>query len=100
MDKGMLEGFPYAVTSQIPDNLGSGTNESEVYFASFPTLVLGENETLEMSVFPGGAYYDGSNVISGISQNQTVIRLLAHHDFGCQQRGQEIAVIHTVKYGT
>jgi len=100
MDKGTIEGFPYAVTSQIPDNLGSGTNESEIYFVSFPTMVLGENENLEMAVFPGGAWYDGSSVISGISQNQTVIRLLAHHDLGCQQRGQEIAVINTVKYGT
>jgi HK97 family phage major capsid protein len=100
MDKGMLEGFPYAVTSQIPDNLGGGTNESEIYFASFPTMVLGENENLEMAVFPGGAYYDGSNVISGISQNQTVIRLLAHHDLGFQQRGQEVSVITGVKAGT
>jgi HK97 family phage major capsid protein len=100
MDKGMLEGFPYAYTSQIPDNLGGATNESEIYFVSFPTMVLGENETLSMDVFPGGAYYDGSSVVSGISQNQTVIRLLAHHDLGCQQRGQEIAVIDTVKYGT
>jgi HK97 family phage major capsid protein len=100
MDKGFIEGFPFAWTSQIPDNLGGATNESEIYFVSFPTMVLGENETLSMDVFPGGAYYDGSNVISGISQNQTVIRLLAHHDLGCQQRGQEIAVINTVKYGT
>ena len=99
LDKGTFEGFPYSFTSQIPNNLGGGT-ESEVYFASFKTMVLGENETLEIAVFPGGAYYDGSQVVSGISQNQTVVRLLAHHDLGCQQRGQEIAVMEAVKWGT
>jgi HK97 family phage major capsid protein len=100
LDRGFLEGFPYALTSQIPSNLGAGSNESEVYFASFKTLVLGENETMQMEVFPGGAYYDGSQIVSGISQNQTVIRLLAHHDLGAQQRGQEVAVLTAVKWGT
>jgi HK97 family phage major capsid protein len=97
MDKGLLEGFPFAVSSQIPENISS--TKTEVYFVNFKSCVIAENETMEVAVFPGGAYYDGSSVVSGISQNQTVIRVLAKHDFGCQYRGQEIAVYTDVDWG-
>lgn len=99
MDTGMLYGYPFAVTSQIPDNLGGATNESEVYLAAFDMLVIAENETLAIEAFPGGAYHDGSAVQSGISRNETVIRTTALHDFGAQQRGTEIAIIEAVKWG-
>lgn len=97
MDKGVLEGFPYAVTSQIPENIS--TTKTEVYFVNFKSCVIAESENMEVAVFPGGSYYDGSNVVSGISLNQTVIRLLARHDFGCMYRGNEIAVYTDVDWG-
>jgi HK97 family phage major capsid protein len=98
--RGLLMGYPYKITSQIPVNLGGGTNESEVYFASFKDLVLGESELLEVDVFPNGAYHDGSAVVSGISTNQTPVRCIARHDLGAQYQGREISVITGVKWGT
>lgn len=99
MARGTLMGFPYRVTTAIPNNLGGGTNESEVYFANFDSLILAESDSMELAVFPGGAYHDGSNVISGISQDQTVIRATARHDFNARFRGKEISVIEAVTWG-
>lgn len=97
---GTLMGYPFMSTSQIPINLATtSTSESEVYFAAFNSLVIAENESLMVEVFPGGTYYDNSSLVSGISQDQTVIRVLALHDFGARQRGAEISEITVVKWG-
>jgi len=98
MAAGTLYGFPFKVTSQIPENLGGGT-ESEVYLAAFNELVLGESEQMEVAIFPDGSYYNGSSVVSGISTYQTPIRIVARHDFACQRRGKAISVMEAVKWG-
>ena len=98
LDKGMLFGFPVGISNQIPTNLGAGT-ESEVYLFNAPLTVIAENENLLLEAFPGGAYYDGSAVQSGISRDETPIRAIALHDFGCQQRGTEVVVLTAVKWG-
>jgi len=96
--RGELLGYPLGVTTQIPKNLGTGSDESEIYFFNAPLCVIAENENLMLEAFPGGAYYDGSAVQSGISRDETPIRAIALHDFGCQQRGQEVAVITGVQW--
>jgi HK97 family phage major capsid protein len=89
---GTLLGYPVAKTTQIPTNLGGGT-KSEVYFADFSTIVIGETEGLEVAAFDGGAYVDGAgNVQSGISQDSSVIRATGRHDIGARQRGKEVSV--------
>jgi HK97 family phage major capsid protein len=98
MATGKLLGFPFFDTTHIPINLGGGSDESEVYFVQAPSMYLGEDETMEVESFSGGAYHDGSAVVSGISQNQTVLKAIAHHDLVAQQRGAEIAVIQAVKW--
>lgn len=100
MRTGTLMGIPWRMTSQIPTNLGGGSDESEVYLAAFDSLVIAENSALSVEAFPGGAYHDGSAVQSGVSRNETVIRAIALHDFGAQQRGKEISVIEAVKWGS
>lgn len=99
MKGGTLMGFPWKMTSQIPKTLGSGSDESEIYFAAFDMLVLAENENIAVDAFAGGAYHDGSAIQSGISRNETVMRAIALHDFGAQQRGAEISVMEAVKLG-
>lgn len=94
-----LLGFPFAVTTQIPENLGSGTDESEIYLVDFASCVIGESLALEVSVHDGAAYHDGTNVIAALSQDQVVVKTIARHDFGARQRGKEIAIIQQVKLG-
>jgi HK97 family phage major capsid protein len=78
---GMLLGFPARSTTQVPNNLGGGS-DSEVYFGAWNDLIIGFDKTspLQVEAFPNGAYYDGSAVVSGISNDTTPIRLIEGHD--------------------
>lgn len=100
LKNGTLMSYPFAITSQIPTNLGGGTDESEIYFAGWPSTIIAENETMMIQAFDGGAYHDGSAVVSGISQDQTVMRSIALHDYGARQRGTEIGTITAVKWAS
>jgi hypothetical protein len=46
--------------------------------------MIGDTLQTQVHVFPGGAYYDSdsSAVVSGISQDETYVRLLREHDLG------------------
>jgi len=99
MAQGTLMGFPWYMTAQIANNYGSGSDESEVYFAAMDVLTIAENEQIMVEVLPNAAYHDGSAVVSGASRDETVIRSIAMHDFGARQRGKEIAYISEVKWG-
>jgi HK97 family phage major capsid protein len=80
-----LRGKPIRCTTQIPTNLGGGTNESEIYLVEFSQFIVGESTGMEVSVADGAAYHNGSAVISGFSQDQTAIRALVQHDTGLRQ---------------
>lgn len=78
---GMLLGFPLKTTTQVPNNLGGGS-DSEVYFGAWNDLIIGFDKATPMQVeaFPNGAYFDGTAVVSGISNDSTPIRMLEGHD--------------------
>lgn len=97
MMQGRLWGYPFAYTTQIPSNLGGGSDESEVYLADFADVVLAEQEGLIIDVFDGAAYHDGSNVISAVSQDQTVLRAIQEHDL-VMRHDESVAVLAQVKW--
>ncbi len=94
---GRLLGWPVHEDNQIPENLGGGT-ESEIYFCEFSQAMIGDTMSLEVEAFPGGSYHDGSQVVSGISTDQTVVRAIALHDFALRH-DEAASVLTTVKYG-
>jgi len=95
---GRLWGYPFGVTTQIPINLAvTGTAESEVYFADFADVIIGEDGTLEIDVSDVAAYHDGSNVVAAFSQDQTVIRAIDRHDFG-MRHDASVAVLTDVDW--
>lgn len=96
--QGKLWNHPVRTTTQIPNNLGGGTNESEVYLGVFSEAIIAENTNLLVDAFPGGAYHDGTSVVSGISADQTVIRCIARHDL-LVRYDNCFAVLQTVKWG-
>lgn len=95
---GTLNGYPFSSTSQIPNNLGGGSNASEVYFADFADVVIGETESLIISVSDQAAYHDGSNVVAAFSLDQTVIRVIAEHDLAMRHE-ESVAVLTGVTWG-
>jgi HK97 family phage major capsid protein len=98
MERGLLRGFPYSTSTQIPSNLGAGTNESEVYFANFADVVIAEDPRFELEASSVAAYHDGSAVQAAFSLDQTVVRVIANHDM-IVRHSEAISVLTGVKWG-
>lgn len=80
MSNGQIYGAPYFVANQTPTNLGGAGDETEVTFADMAQVVIGIAYENTIDVFPGGAYDTGSAVVSGISRDETVLRIVNQHD--------------------
>lgn len=75
-----LYGYPVGVTTSVPDNLGSGTNESEVYFGDFSQFLIGDTLQVTLAASTEAAYDDAGTMRSAFSNDETVIRLIEEHD--------------------
>lgn len=99
IDAGLLKGYKFALTTQIPVNLGVGGNESEVYFVNFADCYIGEDEALAIAISTEAAYKDaGGNMISAFQRDQTLIRVISKHDFG-PRHVESVAVGTGVTWG-
>lgn len=99
MMTGTLEGFPYRVSTQIPQNLGTGANETEIYLADFADVMLGETENLMVDVSSEGTYVDGSGAtVSAFQNDLTLVRVIALHDLNLRH-AESVAVLTGVKWG-
>lgn len=94
LDAGTLNGFPYIVTNQIPENLGGTADESRLIFGDFSQFLIGESMGMELEMFPNATYDStgGGTIVSGISSDQSVIRAIAKHDFGLRYRKSFVVV--------
>jgi HK97 family phage major capsid protein len=98
MQNGRLRGFPYRVTTQIPENLGGGT-ESELYLADFAQVVVGEHMGIDVAVSTEAAYRDaGANLQAAFSRDETVMRAIAQHDIGLRHL-PAVAILTGVTWG-
>ena len=98
---GTLAGFPFKKTTQIPitlNDVGSGSDESEVYFANFSDFVIGDTEMLSLAMSAEATYYTGSAYVSAFARNESVFRAISRHDTACRFRGQEAAIILGVRW--
>ena len=78
---GTFWGFPLGSTEQIPNNLGAGSDESEVYFQEMSEVMVGETLNMQLAVQDGGSYVDsGGTVRSAFARDETVLRLIDEHD--------------------
>ncbi|EAO1993187.1 phage major capsid protein [Salmonella enterica] len=83
MAQGMLKGYPVERTSAIPSNLGAGSNESEIYFADFNDVLIGDEGIMTVDFSREAAYVDADGgMVSSFSRNQSVIRVVTDHDIG------------------
>jgi HK97 family phage major capsid protein len=96
---GQLRGKPFRVTTQIPINLGGGTNESELYLADFAHVVVGEHMGIEVAMSTEAAYVDGGGTTrAAFSRDETVMRAIAQHDIGLRHL-PAVAVLTGVTWG-
>lgn len=78
-----LYGWPVFTTTNIPTNLGGGS-DTEVYLVNVPDLIIAEQGGLEISTSMEASYIEGANLASAFSRDQTVIRAIVRHDFAVQ----------------
>lgn len=79
-DSGTLKGYPIYTTSQIPNNLGSGS-DSEIYFVDFAQMMIGDAMDIQISTSTEAAYVDGGTTYSAFQRDQTLMRAISEHDF-------------------
>jgi HK97 family phage major capsid protein len=77
---GNLFGFRFAKTTQIPNNLSG--SQSQVFFGVHSDVILGRDisRPLEIEMQANGAYWNGSAVVAGFSNDTTPIRIIESHD--------------------
>lgn len=99
MKDGTLRGKPFKATTQVPSNLGAGT-ESELYLVDFVDLILAESDDVSIAVSQEATYKDptSGDLISAFTRNQTLIRVISAHDFGARYE-ESIVVMTGIKWG-
>lgn len=98
LEQRRLKGYPVALTTQIPINLAvTNTNESEIYFADFADVVVGEVPGILIDASGEAAYHDGSGVVSAFSRDQTVVRIIMQNDL-VLRHAESVAVLIDVDW--
>jgi HK97 family phage major capsid protein len=92
---GSLWSYPFGFTTSVPQNLGGGANESEVYLADFADVVVGESPMIELASSDSAAYHDGSAVVAAFSRDQTVVRAVMEHDL-VMRHAESVAMLTAV----
>jgi HK97 family phage major capsid protein len=86
LDEGKIRNFPYRTTTQVPDNLGGGGNQTEVYFADFAEYYMAENEGVQVESSREATFVDGSGAtVNAFQQGVTAIKATARHDYQLKQ---------------
>lgn len=80
MERGLLRGTKYLTTTQIPINLGGGTNATEVYYFEASEFMIGDTPTMDLQLSLEAAYNDGAGVVSAFQMDAGVFRLIREHD--------------------
>jgi HK97 family phage major capsid protein len=96
MARGMLEGIPYKLTTQIPTNLGLGFG-SEIYLAAFEDVVIADTYNVIVDASDVAAYTDGGTMISTFQRDQSLFRVIAEHDFNMRHL-QSLAIGTTIDW--
>ncbi len=92
VDGGTLFGFPFKTSTQVPIDLGAGGDESEIVFADFANIIVGDAVALQMKMSDEASYTDDGGDNAGFETDETVVRAISEHDINDRQRGRSISV--------
>lgn len=98
MNNGKLRRYPYKTTTRIPQNLGVGGDETEIYFGDMAQAMIFDALALSIAMSNEGTYTaeDGTQR-NAFERDETLFRGIAEHDFHMRHDGA-IAVIRKVKW--
>lgn len=81
MNQGKLMGLPFAISNQVPVD-ATANLKTDLFLGDFSEFIIGEEMGLEIMASNEASYNDGTQLVSAFSQDQTVIKVTAKHDFG------------------
>lgn len=98
MSQGRFSGYPFFVTQNIPDTLGSGS-DSEVMFCDMDQQIFAtDGRGVQLDASNIAAYHDGSAVQSSFSRDEYVFRLKQRLDVVSRQSGNEVSALTGVTW--
>lgn len=98
MDGGMLRKKPVHITTEIPDNLGGGT-ESEIMLVLPAQVLVGESMGIEVALSTEAAYKDaGGTMQAAFSRDETLMRMIMQHDIGLRHLAA-VSILTGVTWG-
>ncbi|MBL3566905.1 phage major capsid protein, partial [Rhodovulum sulfidophilum] len=78
---GTLKGYPIRTTSQVPDNLGAEGDGTEITFADFDEVVIGDAMQIAIAASTEAAFVDANGeTISAFQRDLTLMRAVSEHD--------------------
>jgi HK97 family phage major capsid protein len=95
---GNIRGIPYLTTTQLPIDLGAGTDESEVYLVDASEFILADSPTFDLGVSFEAAYDDAGTVKAAYSQDAVVFRLIVEHDTA-MRHNESVGYLSAVTWG-
>lgn len=98
MNTGKLRRYPYKTTTRIPQNLGVGGDETEIYFGDMAQAMIFDALALSIAMSNEGTYTaeDGTQR-NAFERDETLFRGIAEHDFHLRHDGA-VSVIRAVKW--
>lgn len=98
MQDGQLRRKPVHITTEVPDNLGGGT-ESEIMLVHPAHVLVGEHMGIEIAMSTEAAYKDASGTMqAAFSRDETLLRMIMQHDIGLRHL-PAVAVLTGVTWG-
>lgn len=98
MQQGRLRMKPVHVTTEVPINLGGGT-ESEIILAHPAHVLVGEHMGIQIAISTEAAYKDANGTMqAAFSRDETLMRMIMQHDIGLRHL-PAVAVLTGVTWG-
>jgi HK97 family phage major capsid protein len=86
------------VTTQIPSNLGGGTDESELYLIAFGHVMFGDSMAIQLAISDTATVVNGSQTINAFQDGVTLIKAEAEHDVDIRYL-EAVSVLTAVRWG-
>jgi len=97
MERGLFRRYPFFDTTSIPTNLGGGGIDSEIYFADFADVVIGQGQTV-VRMGTQGMYTDSAgNTQSAYSRDEVLLDVIEYVDLNVRHP-ESVYVLTAVEY--
>lgn len=97
-DAPSMRGIPIITSENVPDNLGTGGNETRFMLVAFREVFFGQMGGMEFATSDEASITINSNMVSAFENDLVLLRAIDYHDIGLR-RPQAVVSVEKVLYG-